>query len=308
LGIITSAVTASLYHTTIPRTQQLFYEQVLADPEEVLYNAIRRDRCLRHPSQPYVLYVRDVQGKRLIDVVIKRRLRKKDPATGAEVIVGYDFVARMHEARLRVDLQAGTMSLEPDRYAIDGNNTSILVNSSGQTFVQPLPDSVSGKEARQRISALTWEQLPERIAFMEAERDKTLALRDVQQAEIEKIQDPQVRLVAQSELRNYKFILDSQTRQVRNLRAEVFARPALAMSCLVFALVGCPVGVWANRADYLSTFIMCFIPTLIVYYPLLLIGTDFGKSGKIPLALGCWLADIVMGAIACFLIWRLLRR
>ncbi len=308
LGVITSAVTASLYHTTIPRTQQLFYEQVLADPEEVLYNAIRRDRCLRHPSQPYVLYVRDVQGKRLIDVVIKRRLRKKDPSTGAEVIVGYDFVARMHEARLRVDLQAGTMSLEPDRYAIDGNNTSILVNSSGQTFVQPLPDSVSGKEAKQRISALTWEQLPERIAFMEAERDKTLLLREAQQREVDKIQDPQVRTIAQAELRNYKFILDSQIRQVRNLRAEVYARPALAMSCLVFALVGCPVGVWANRADYLSTFIMCFIPTLIVYYPLLLIGTDFGKSGKIPLALGCWLADIVMGAIACCLIWRLLRR
>ena len=44
---------------------------MLSDPEEVLYNMLRRDRCLRHPNLPYVLYVRDVQGRRLIDVVLK---------------------------------------------------------------------------------------------------------------------------------------------------------------------------------------------------------------------------------------------
>ena len=42
--------------------------------------------------------------------------------------------------------------------------------------------------------------------------------------------------------------------------------------------------------------------------PLLLVGTDFGKAGRLPLALGCWLADITMGAIGCVLTWRLLRR
>ena len=46
----------------------------------------------------------------------------------------------------------------------------------------------------------------------------------------------------------------------------------------MFALIGCPVGIWANRSDYLSTFVICFIPTLVVYYPLLLAGSDLGKS------------------------------
>jgi lipopolysaccharide export system permease protein len=85
-------------------------------------------------------------------------------------------------------------------------------------------------------------------------------------------------------------------------------RPALACGCLVFALIGCPVGIWANRADYLSTFVMCFLPTVVLYYPLLLAGSNMGKDGRIPLGLGWWLANIVVGGAGLALTWRLLRR
>lgn len=307
LGVLTTCTTAALAHTTIPRTQQLFYDEILSDPEEVLYNTIRRDRCLRHPSLPYVLYVRDVEGKRLIDVVIKRRLKVRDPRTGVDVIVGYDFVARMHEARLRVDVAAGTMSIEPDRVVIDGKNASGSAASSG-AFVMDLPDSVTGKEARLKISSLTWDELPARAAAVAAERDEIAAQQATHQAELDRTPDPAVRNYVQAQLRGDEYLLSTKTRQMRNLLAEVHSRPALAASCLVFALVGCPVGVYLNRSDYLSTFMMCFLPTLLVYYPLLLAGTDMGKTGKLPLVVGCWAADIVMGIIGVLLTWRLLRR
>jgi lipopolysaccharide export system permease protein len=85
-------------------------------------------------------------------------------------------------------------------------------------------------------------------------------------------------------------------------------RPALAAGCFVFAIIGCPVGIWATRADYLSTFVICFLPTVLVYYPLLFAGSNLGKDGKLPLALGCWLADIVLACFGVMLTWRLLRR
>ena len=97
LGMLTTLVTAGLYHTVIPHSQQMLYKQLLEDPEEVLYNMLRRDRCLRHPNLPYVLYVRDVQGKRLIDVVLKKRAKVKDPTTGKDRFVGYDFTAQRNE-------------------------------------------------------------------------------------------------------------------------------------------------------------------------------------------------------------------
>jgi lipopolysaccharide export system permease protein len=307
LGVIATGATASLYHTTIPATQREFYEAVLADPEEVLYNQLRRDRCLRHPSLPYVLYVRDVEGKRLVDVVVKRRKKIKDAATGAEVSFGYDYVARMPEARLRVDVDGGKLSIDPDRYVVHERALEGASNSAAP-IVMDLPDSVSGKEARLRISALTYPELPDRIAAVTAERDAFAQRRAEIRAEGERSTNPQVRAAAQTEARGLQYQYDMKARQARNLRAEIHARPALAASCLVFALLGCPVGIWANRSDYLSTFVICFLPALVVYYPLLLAGSDLGKSGRVPMGLGCWLADIVLAHIAVFLIWRFLRR
>jgi lipopolysaccharide export system permease protein len=307
LGALATLTTAALYHTTIPMSQQRLYEQILSDPEEVLYNQLRRDRCLRHPSLPYVLYVRDVQGKRLIDVVIKRRAKAKDAKAGPDIVLGYDLVARMHEARLRVDVVAGRVIIDPDRFVVYEKNTSGSTASAGP-FTMDLPDSVSGKEAKLRISALTWDDLPGRIAAVAAERDDLVQKRAKLQGDVDNISDPTLRGLAQNEVKNYQFLIDTKARQVRNLQAEIYARPALAVSCLVFALIGCPVGIWANRADYLSTFVICFLPTLVVYYPLLLAGSDMGKNGRIPLGLGCWAADIIMGAVGLLLTWRLLRR
>lgn len=307
LGVLTTITSAALYHTTIPVTQQRFYEEVLADPEEVLYNMLRRDRCLRHANMPYVLYVNDVQGKRLIDVVIKRRVKVKDPQTGAEVSIGFDYIARMNEARMRVDPATGQILIESNRVAVYEQSTSLTLYNP-PPYSWELPDSVSGKEARLKISALTWDQLPARAATVQEELDEVLANRAAQEAEIARIADPSLRIYAQDQLKHYQYQIEAKTRQIRNLRAEIHARPALAVSCLVFALVGCPVGIWANRADYLSTFLICFIPTLLVYYPLYLAGSDMGKNGRIPLAVGCWLADAVMGGLAILLTWRLLRR
>jgi lipopolysaccharide export system permease protein len=307
LGLITSAVTAGLYHTVIPRTQQMFYAEVLSDPEEVLYNMLRRDRCLRSIGMPYVLYVRDVQGRRLLDMVVKRRQKARDPKTGAEVMIGYDYVARAREAQLHVDLVHGKMSLDADRWVVFEKGVSGVTAHSGPLTIE-LPDSVSGKESKLKINALTWGDIPVRVAALRAERDELLRQEEERTEEVARIPDATMRAIAQNELKHYKFQVDIKTRQLRNIQAEVYARPALAVSCLVFALIGCPVGVWANRSDYLSTFVICFLPTLVVYYPLLLAGSDAGKNGRLPLGLGCWTADIVMGGIAVFLTWRLLRR
>jgi lipopolysaccharide export system permease protein len=88
----------------------------------------------------------------------------------------------------------------------------------------------------------------------------------------------------------------------------LYQRPALAFGCLLFALLGCPVGIWANRADYLSTFVICFLPALFVYYPLQFAGGGLSRDGKVPLWLGYWLANIAIGTIAIVLNARLLRR
>ena len=92
-----------------------------------------------------------------------------------------------------------------------------------------------------------------------------------------------------------------------NLVAEYHLRPSLALGCICFALIGCPVGIWFSKSDYLSAFITCFLPVVVIYYPLLLAGINMGKSGTMPPSVSIWAANIVMGCAALVLFRQLQR-
>lgn len=309
LGTITTLVTAAISHTVIPVSQQLLFRQLTSDPEELLYNQLRRDRCIRHLSLPYVIYVKDVQGKRLIDVVIKERRKAIDPRNGKEVFMpGYKLVARAREAKLRVEIEDGNpyLYLDPVRCVMYNDTSSGTTPATGPLKLE-LPEGMNGKD-RVRISAMPWDDLSPNIAVYQAKMDVEVEKRQKNLDDAAKISNPDHRQLALDNDRHFKYNVEMQYRIIRNIQAEFHTRPALALGCLLFALLGCPVGIWANRADYLSTFVICFLPALFVYYPLFLAGSGLGKDGKIPLGLGCYLADIVIAVIAFFLNYRLLRK
>jgi lipopolysaccharide export system permease protein len=306
LGAITTVITGVLSHSAIPISQQMLFRQLMSDPEELLYNQLRRDRCIRHLHLPYVIYVKDVQGKRLIDVVLKERAKKKDLLSGQETLHGYKMVARAREAQLRVDPSDGKLYLDPDRFVMYNETTSGTTPPPGP-FELELPEGLNGKD-RIRISALTWDELPIKMQEYQQEYDKVEADREENRRKAKETANPDLQALSYSQDIHFKYKSEGHRRVIRNIEAEFYTRPALACGCLLFALLGCPVGIWANRADYLSTFVICFLPALFIYYPLLLAGSGMGKDGKFPLGLGCWMADIVIGIAAIFLNVRLLRR
>lgn len=320
LGLLTTAITAGLYHTVIPMTQQRLQEELLKDPEEALYSALRREKSLRHPNSEFVIFVRDVQGRRLIDVVLKQRAKLKDKQTGAEIQNGYDYVFRAQTAQIRVDTTEGMMYIDPDRFAVyksvsaapdsGSDKHPITLGTSDQNSPVPmkLPENFNANDARSRPTALTWEEIGPRVQKLEELRQAKIDEREAAMEKAARVSDEPTRLAALAQDGSYKEQIRNLTRLKANAEAEFFMRPALAFGCLVFALIGCPVGIWATRADYLSTFVICFLPTVLVYYPLLFAGSNLGKDGKLPLGLGCWLADIALAGIGLLLTWRLLRR
>jgi lipopolysaccharide export system permease protein len=68
------------------------------------------------------------------------------------------------------------------------------------------------------------------------------------------------------------------------------------------------VGIWFSRSDYLSSFVSCFLPTVFVYYPLMLCGGNLAKDGKVPPWAGVFAADAVLAVAAVVLTWRLIRK
>ncbi len=307
LGLLTTAVTAGLYYSVIPRTQQMLQAQLLEDPEEILYNMLKRERRLVNQKSPYAVYVRDVQGRRLIDVVIKRKSGvQSDKGLGA--VIEYDYVARAREARLVVDLENKALIVDADRWVVSGKNGYVDSYGTRPESV-PLPDMFSEKNIKAKPMSLEYDEIGGRIAELQEERRQLQAVRDENRRRAaDPATDPKVR----EGLAQQDPLYDSQVREagrkIRNVEYEYYSRPALAFGCLCFAVIGCPVGIWANRADYLSTFVTCFLPTVVVYYPLLLSGGGLARDGKIPMLVGVWGANVVVGLAAVLLTFRLIKR
>ena len=315
LGVLTTALTAGLYHSVIPTTQLMLQAQILDDPEEVLYSHLRRERSLRFPNFPYVVYVKDVQGRRLIDVVLKKRAKVTDSqavapqavAPGGPQYLGYDLIARAREAQLRVDMEARLLYLVPDRFVFYDKSSQGVTQDTTPLPIE-LPDYLTGKDAKARPMTLTWDELGPRLGELHGRLADLGAKWDESREKAATVTNPLEAQLYGAQDQSYRAQTDDAKRQIRNTAAEYWMRPALAVGCLVFALIGCPVGTWANRADYLSTFVICFLPTVFVYYPLLLFGSNAGKEGKLPLGFGCFLANIVVGVLGLVLTARLLRR
>jgi lipopolysaccharide export system permease protein len=94
---------------------------------------------------------------------------------------------------------------------------------------------------------------------------------------------------------------------VHNVDTEMVMRPALALGCFCFVVIGCPIGIWFSKSDYLSAFITCFLPIVFIYYPLLLCGANLAKTGKLNAVLAVGLADGLMALAAIPLYRKLLQ-
>jgi lipopolysaccharide export system permease protein len=90
------------------------------------------------------------------------------------------------------------------------------------------------------------------------------------------------------------------------LQAEIPRRLANGFGCVCFALLGVPVAMWRRSADTMSVFFLCFVPILVIYYPLLVTGENLSRSGVWPL-FSVWLADAVLLVIGIGLLTRMMR-
>jgi len=84
-------------------------------------------------------------------------------------------------------------------------------------------------------------------------------------------------------------------------------RWANGFSCLAFAMIGIPIALRLKTANYATTFGVCFLPILAIYYPLFMFGLNGAKIGQLP-PLAVWLGNVVCMLIGVFLMYRQFRR
>lgn len=344
LGAVAATFTAYLQFDATPQAWRGSREVLIEDPEEAIGLVLKRRQTLEFLSGNTLtkLSVRDVQTgtrketiggeelerpeQRLVDVVVKQR---KVGSKGWEDV---DGVARTHSAVLRVDTAARKVRLVAERWeswsrsnepGAGGTGSHIMDKPTDMDLPTQFDLEVLRKDNANNPSMVDWIHLPGSAANAAAESQKyheyarklaelpdhTLTAdevsRFVAEVGVPPAPDPGARLKQVQDTQNSGNLF---ARVDRTMRYEYYLRPAIAFGCLLFAVLGCPVGLWANRADYLSIFVICFLPALLVYYPILFMVGGYARDGKIPMAAGVWAANGVLAVATVVLSWRLIRR
>jgi lipopolysaccharide export system permease protein len=293
LGIAASAVTMFLYYRTIPRTHYLIHVKFLSDLEDVLLSMAKRDGRIVHPKLNYEIYVKRVRGKKLLDAQFMRRAPSGNH---------YDLIARAREATLTVD-RSRQQILVHTRYCrllSDNGDPAYLDNKD---WPLDLPPDLGAAE-KTRTNDLTWQEMRSRRQQLVDKKKELQVDIACRQAFLAMSAAPAAFAAPIRQLESCK---RRDEQEIREIDVESHQRPAVALGCLCFVLIGCPVGIWLSRSDYLSAFIICFLPIVLIYYPLLLCGINLGRFGHVPPALSLWSADALMGLSALVLYRRLLQ-
>ncbi len=295
LGIMTTGITMGLYYYFIPYTQYLLRTQLLSDFEDFMYGMLKHERSLTHPRLSYAIWVHHVDGRRLLDAVFKRRDAKQE----------YDLVARAREAELRVEARRNVVTVHMRHGAVYQAASASQVYFEDKLWEVPLPEGYPfTNDSNLKGREMTWQQLVKRRADMQAELDRVVAEIALQTARASLVQAPSS---LPQHLENLKSRQAHFTREVLNVTSEMHMRPAIAFGCLCFVLVGCPVGIWFSKSDYLSAFITCFLPICMIYYPMLLCGMNLARYGRVAPVVSIWACDAAMALAALLLLRKLLR-
>ncbi len=78
------------------------------------------------------------------------------------------------------------------------------------------------------------------------------------------------------------------------LRTEMHSRIAFSSSCFFFVLLGAPLAITQARRQVLTNFLTCFLPIIIVYYPVVMLCISQSRAGKVDPAWAMWIGNGVL--------------
>ncbi len=302
LSVALSWATATAIPMATSAAKQVIYENL----EDLFYKKLKMERVFDQPTWPFLIKVKDVEDKVLIGATFKQRADKPNPATTlaspgeSESGTAYQMIVRATEARIKFNFQDNKVviyfkdaeisraGLEPSEGVVRDTSFEFDIPGQGMTGTQKMFEEMTVAEMREQEADL---------------RDKIVNERK-KQALVAAwfLASGRMHLIPWNETQAAFGKFDYWRGQITKIETEIQMRLSMAWGSLFFIILGAPVGILFARRDFLSAFISCFLPIIVVYYPLLMFGMNLGKEGIVP-PLMCWTGNAVL--LAAALIWAL---
>ena len=291
LGLVVSFASVWLNDVAVSWGRDGIRRVVVNSVEEIIYGRLRQQRSYATPRVS--INVKGVDGDRLIRPTLTFQSQAGTPATVSAA-----------EARLDANPDAGTLVVTfRDGTLHMGDYTA----SFPDTIVREVPlDAVSRKE--------TSSTSPSEIAmaeFAEARRGQEAKIEQVEQVIAGKAALGLVTGRIEHALPNFtqpdRDLLRHERNRLHRIVMEPWRRWANGFSCLCFVLVGAAMAIRMRNADFLTSFFLCFLPILIVYYPVFMLGVDQAKRGSVP-PIAVWFGNLLILLWGWWLLRRVVRQ
>jgi lipopolysaccharide export system permease protein len=264
---------------------------VIDSVEEIAYSMLRTQK--RYSSPFFAINVRQVQGRRLIGPTVSLHAGRDSPA----------ITIRAEEAELHCDHQQHLLRIVLRNGTVDVEGSLTVRFPDERVYEVPL------KQASRSVSVPSASWLPLRKIPEETVKQE----RVVEELEEELAAQAAYQMLrgdfdglTSAEWTTREARLATERGQLCRLRTEPYRRWSAGFSCLCFVWVGAPMAIWLRNRDFLTSFFLCFLPILIVYYPLMIYGVDGAKSGTIP-PYAVWAGNLIMLACGAYLLRKVMR-
>ncbi len=292
LALVVSFVSVWLNDLAVSWGRDGIRRVVVNSVEEIIYGRLRQQRS--YATSQVSINVKGVDGRRLIRPTLS--FLTSDSGTPATVSAAEATLeARPEAGTLVVTFRDGTLHM--------GDYTA----SFPDTIVREIPlDTVSRKE--------TISTSPSEIAMADFERARQFQLDlidRVEQVAAGKVAMGLVTGRIEQALPGYtqyeRELLGHERNRLIRVIMEPWRRWASGFSCLCFVLVGAPMAIRMRNADFLTSFFLCFLPILVVYYPVFILGVDQAKRGAVP-PVAVWLGNVLIVLWGWWLLRQVIRQ
>ena len=292
-----------------------FNNEILPDTNHMLKNLMIKVNYRRpvtavvpgtfNVMKNYTIYAKERVEDELFDIVIYNRESTKFPQTifaekgtvelsnGGNSLKAILYNGQMHDRDVK----------DPDKYQM----------SKFKRFILNLPDL--GYKINEEGSDYRGDRELSSNA-MQSIINKTKGKIEATKIEIEKIEQTIIKLrpdsltskTVQRDLKkNYNKLTMKQDKvkalngDIRKYAVEIHKKYAIAFACLIFVLVGAPVGMMTRTSGVGMAFsVSSFV--FLIYYGALTLGEELADKGIVSPFLAMWISNILFGIIGIYLI------
>ena len=290
LGFVLAIASFGLTNYATPWAVESMERIVAQAIEDIFLDLLESQHQVSRPEKGYSITVESVKDRELIKPTFRYRQADHRQVTVTAEKAKISFDLEKKEVLVR---------LTNPRGSVPGRDSGFAMDEKELAF--PMDEEISKRNARH----LTIDDI---YAMMGDFKSRTIInqlQRDQEAAMLMLTGDFQQ--LGSEQIREYAGFEKLASHRNRKLNTEIHSRYAMAGSCMFFVFLGGPFAILQARRQFITSFIMCFLPILLMYYPVTFLMVNLGKSGSVDPSWAMWIPNLVLALVGIVVLRKVVK-